>query len=80
MNIIAWIVIGGLAGWLASMVMGTNDQQGCLMDVVIGIIGAIVGGFLLGLVGFGGDGFIPSLFTAFLGAVVVLFGKRQLMS
>lgn len=80
MSIIGWIIVGGLAGWLASMVMGTNAEQGCLVDIILGIVGGLVGGFVLNLVGVGGgvSGInIPSLITAFIGAVILLFAKRQ---
>eukprot|EP01036_Dinobryon_divergens_P052484 gene52484-70182_t len=47
MNFIIWIVIGGILGWIASMIMRTNAQQGLLMNVVVGIVGALLGGWLL---------------------------------
>ncbi len=74
MNIIYWIILGGIAGWLASMVMGTNRTQGCLMDIVVGVVGALLGGFIFSA--FGGSGVtgfnLWSLFVAFLGAVILL--------
>ncbi len=80
-NIIAWLVIGGLAGWLASIVMKTNKKQGLLMDIVVGVIGAVIGGVVLGVLGIG-EGFtglnIGSLVTAFVGAVILLWGLRRL--
>lgn len=77
MNFIIWIVVGGILGWLASMVMRTNAQQGMLLNVVVGIIGALLGGWLLApLFGTGtinqNDFSLPSLFVSFLGAVVLL--------
>jgi uncharacterized membrane protein YeaQ/YmgE (transglycosylase-associated protein family) len=81
MNILAWLVVGALAGWLASMAMGTNRSQGLLMDIVVGIIGALIGGFVLTLLGFGDTltGFnIPSIITAFIGAVILLGLMRAL--
>lgn len=77
MNILAWIIIGGLAGWVASMVMKTNKSQGLIADIVVGIIGAFIGGWVLGLAGisFGGtiSGFnLGSFVTAFVGAVIFL--------
>lgn len=48
MNIIVWLVIGGLIGWVASMVMGTDGRQGILLNVVVGIVGAALGGWLFG--------------------------------
>ncbi len=78
MGILGWIVIGGLAGWLASLLMGTNRRQGCLADVLIGIVGALLGGFIFSLFGgVGVTGFnLWSLFVAFVGAVVLLLILR----
>jgi uncharacterized membrane protein YeaQ/YmgE (transglycosylase-associated protein family) len=74
MNIIGWIILGGIAGWLASIVMKRNDQMGCITNVIAGIVGAVVGGWVFTL--FGGQGVsgfnIPSLIVAFIGAVIVL--------
>lgn len=82
MGLLAWIIVGGLAGWLASIVMGTNREQGVVMDIILGIVGALVGGFVLGLLGLGGaDGLnfsIGSLITAFIGAVIVIFIWRAI--
>lgn len=78
MGIITWIIVGGLAGWLASVIVGTNSQQGCLVDIGVGIIGALVGGFLfsiLGGVGFTGFN-IYSLLVATIGAIVFLLIVR----
>lgn len=76
MSILAWIVIGGLAGWVASMVMKTDASQGLLADIIVGIIGAFIGGFVLDLAGIGGttvSGFnIASFVTALIGAVILL--------
>lgn len=76
MGIIAWIIVGGLAGWLASLIMRTDERMGCLLNVVVGVIGAFVGGILVQLVtGSGFDfGFnLSSLIVATLGAIVLLF-------
>jgi uncharacterized membrane protein YeaQ/YmgE (transglycosylase-associated protein family) len=74
MGIISWIVLGGLAGWLASIIMKRNDQMGCIMNIIAGIVGAAVGGWVFSL--FGGQGVtgfnLPSLLVAFVGAVIVL--------
>lgn len=74
-DIITWIVVGGLAGWVASMIVGTNKSQGMIGNIVVGIVGALVGGLLFGLLG--GSGFtgfnIWSFLVALVGAVVVLF-------
>ena len=47
MSFILWLIVGGLLGWLASMVMGTNDRQGKFLNVIVGIVGAFLGGLLL---------------------------------
>ncbi|MDP3612383.1 MAG: GlsB/YeaQ/YmgE family stress response membrane protein, partial [Rubrivivax sp.] len=54
MNFIIWLMVGGLSGWLATVLMKTNDQQGMLLNVVVGIVGAFLGGWLISpLVGIG---------------------------
>lgn len=74
MGIIAWIILGGLAGWIASMIMKTNEEQGVFMNIVVGVVGALVGGFIVQL--FGGEGVssfnLYSLLVATFGAVVLL--------
>jgi uncharacterized membrane protein YeaQ/YmgE (transglycosylase-associated protein family) len=77
MNFLIWIVVGGIIGWLASLVMKTDAQQGMLLNVVVGIVGALLGGWLLApLLGTGtinqNDFSISSLFVSFLGALVLL--------
>ena len=77
MNFIIWIVIGGVIGWLASMVMKTDAQQGIFLNIVVGIVGAFLGGGLLApLFGTGtinSDNFsLSSLLVSFLGAVILL--------
>lgn len=79
MGIIAWILLGALAGWLTSKIMGTDDEQGWLMNIVLGIAGALVGGFVWGLVTDGevNLGFnIGSLLIAILGGVIITFLAR----
>ena len=70
MGIILWIIFGAVAGWIASMLMKTNSSHGTIMDVVLGVVGAVVGGFLMGLVGQPGvTGFnLYSLIVAVIGA------------
>lgn len=74
MGIIGWIILGGLAGWIASMIAGTNKQQGLLGNIVVGIIGGLLGGFIVGLFGIDGvNGFnLWSFGIALLGAVIAL--------
>ncbi|MAU10076.1 MAG: GlsB/YeaQ/YmgE family stress response membrane protein [Anaerolineaceae bacterium] len=74
-SIIIWIIIGAVAGWLASIVMKTNASQGLIMDIVVGIVGAFIGGFVLSAVGVEaaqGELNLGSLLTAFIGAVILL--------
>lgn len=77
MGLIILIIVGGILGWLASIVMRTDGQQGILLNVVVGIIGALLAGFILNpLIGGGnimsGDFSASSLLVSFLGAVVLL--------
>lgn len=71
-TIVSWIILGGLAGWIASMITGA--REGGLMNVIVGIIGAIIGGLVLQLLGATPpSGFnLASLLTAILGAVILL--------
>ena len=75
MNWLVWIIFGALAGWLASIVMGRNKQMGALANIVVGIVGALIGGWIMSLFGAQGvSGFnFPSLLVAIGGAVVLLF-------
>jgi uncharacterized membrane protein YeaQ/YmgE (transglycosylase-associated protein family) len=75
LNIILWILFGALAGWIASMIMGRNAQMGALANIVVGIIGAFLGGILMNALGFAGNtGFnLYSLIVAIIGAIVLLF-------
>ena len=80
-GLIAWLFIGGIAGWLASIVMKTNARQGTILDIAVGIVGALIGGYVLGLTGLSSgstiSGFnLPSLVTAFVGAVILLGALR----
>jgi uncharacterized membrane protein YeaQ/YmgE (transglycosylase-associated protein family) len=77
MNIIIWLIVGGLIGWVASMIMRTDGQQGIVLNVVVGIIGAMLGGFLLApMFGTGtintNDFSLPGLGVSLLGAVILL--------
>ena len=77
MNILIWLIIGGILGWLASKVMHTDGQQGMILNVVVGIAGALVGGWLLGpLLGTGtinqNDFSLGALLVSFIGALLLL--------
>jgi uncharacterized membrane protein YeaQ/YmgE (transglycosylase-associated protein family) len=76
MSIIGWIIIGALAGWVASMITGQNARMGWLANITVGIVGALVGGFLWGVIT--GTEFLATfslgtLLVAILGAVILLF-------
>lgn len=84
MGIISWIILGGIAGWLASIITKRNNQMGCITNIIAGVVGAAVGGWVFSY--FGGQGItgfnLPSLLVALVGAVIVLvlvnliFGRR----
>jgi uncharacterized membrane protein YeaQ/YmgE (transglycosylase-associated protein family) len=74
-GIIMWVIIGALAGWLGSKIMGTDARQGGVANVIVGVLGALIGGFLTRVLfgdSPGNNGFFASLLVALLGAVVVI--------
>jgi uncharacterized membrane protein YeaQ/YmgE (transglycosylase-associated protein family) len=78
MNIVIWLIVGGLIGWVASLLMRTDAQQGLILNVVVGVVGALLGGWLLApLLGISttinqNDFSLPSLGLSLLGAVILL--------
>ena len=77
MNLIIWLVVGGVLGWLASLVMRTDGQQGIFLNVVVGIVGALIAGFVIApMFGTGtintNDFSMSGLLVSFVGAVVLL--------
>lgn len=74
-GIIMWIVVGALAGWIGSKIMGTDARQGGLANIIIGVVGAVIGGFITRTL-FGdsaaNNGFIASFFVALLGACLLI--------
>lgn len=77
MSFIIWLIVGGVLGWLASIVMRTDGQQGLILNIVVGIIGAFLGGLLIApMVGVGtindGNFSLPALGVSFVGAVILL--------
>ena len=77
MNFILWLIIGGILGWIASLIMGTDAQQGIFLNVVVGIVGALVAGFLLTpLFGIGtinqSNFSLSALLMSLLGAIILL--------
>lgn len=76
MGIIIWIIMGGIVGWIASLIMGTNAQQGILLNILVGIVGALIGGWLIGpMIGTGSinQGIsVMSFVVSLIGAVILL--------
>ena len=77
MSFISWIIVGGILGWVASMIMKTNEQQGIILNIIVGIVGAFLGGLLLApLFGTGtinqSDFSMGSLLVSLVGAVILL--------
>jgi uncharacterized membrane protein YeaQ/YmgE (transglycosylase-associated protein family) len=77
MNFILWLIIGGLIGWVASLIMRTDAQQGIFLNIVVGIVGALLAGFLLSpLFGIGtinqSNFSLPALLVSLLGAIILL--------
>src|SRR5512134_165309 len=77
MNFIIWLVVGGLIGWIASIIMKTNAQQGMILNVVVGIVGSLLGGWLISpLLGAGtvnqGDFSLGGLVVSLIGAIILL--------
>jgi len=74
MGIILWIIFGALVGWVASMIMKTDAQQGAVLNIVVGIVGALIGGFVMQSLGNSGTtGFnLYSFLVALLGAVILI--------
>jgi uncharacterized membrane protein YeaQ/YmgE (transglycosylase-associated protein family) len=76
-GLIWWIVVGLIAGWLAGKVM-KGGGFGVLMDIVIGMVGAVIGGWVFGLIGISAGGLIGSVVVAFVGAVILLWLVRMI--
>lgn len=75
MSLLIYIIFGGLVGWIASVLMGTDGQQGIILNVIVGIVGAMLGSWIFSLLGIGGSvtGFnIGSFVVALVGAVVLI--------
>ena len=84
-NIIIWLVVGGLIGWVASILMGTNGRQGLLLNIVVGIIGAFLGGWLLGdYLGTTtineGNLSVSGLMVSLVGAIILIAALKLLRS
>src|SRR3981081_2198350 len=76
-----WLVVGGLAGWLASLVAGTHNRMGCLLNIAVGIVGAVIGGWIfrsLKVTTPAGHPFLWAVLVSFVGATVLLLFLRLL--
>jgi uncharacterized membrane protein YeaQ/YmgE (transglycosylase-associated protein family) len=75
-GVIAWLIIGAIAGFLAGKIV-EGSGFGLIVDIIVGIVGAVIGGYLVGAMGYAaGGGLIASIFVAFIGAVVLLLILR----
>lgn len=71
MNIIIWLIVGGVVGWLASLVMRTDGQQGILLNIVVGIVGAVIAAFLFGA-GINQAITVTTFLYSLIGAIILL--------
>ncbi len=84
-NLVVWLIVGGIIGWLASLIMKTDAQQGLILNIVVGIVGALIGGWLLSpLIGGGptineGSLSLQSLIISLLGAIILLAVAKLFM-
>ena len=72
MGIIIWLIVGGIIGWLASLVMRTDAQQGILLNIVVGIVGAFIGGLIFSGGSINQDINVTSFIISLLGAIILL--------
>ena len=73
MNFILWLIVGGVVGWLASLIMRTDAQQGIVLNIVVGIVGAFIGNWLFPQLGFAMEYPIGAIVSATVGAILLLF-------
>lgn len=78
MNLIITLIVGGVVGWLASIVMKTNAQMGWLANVLVGVVGSLLGSWLAGLIGIAATAGLARLVVAFAGAVLLIFVLRTI--
>jgi uncharacterized membrane protein YeaQ/YmgE (transglycosylase-associated protein family) len=78
MNWIISLIIGGIIGWLASIVMKTNARMGCIANVIVGVVGSALGYWVAGLLGFAAHGVLASFLVAIAGAALLIFILRAL--
>jgi uncharacterized membrane protein YeaQ/YmgE (transglycosylase-associated protein family) len=72
MGIIVWLIVGGIVGWLASLIMRTDAQQGIILNIVVGIIGAVIAGLLLGKGNINGGITLETFLWSLVGAIILL--------
>ena len=73
MGLIIWLIIGGIVGWLASIIMRTDGQQGILLNIVVGIVGAFLGGLIMGRGTINNSGLsVTTFLVSLVGAIVLL--------
>src|SRR5215212_3160456 len=80
-NLIVWVITGAVAGYVASLLLKTA-RQGCLVNIILGVVGAFVGGFLMGTFlpgGLTGIGFLDGIINATLGSVVILIALELIL-
>ena len=78
---LGWVIIGALAGWIGSKIMGTDARQGGIANIVIGVAGALLGGFIARRIfgaSLGNNGYLASFGVALLGSCLVIFGWKSL--
>jgi uncharacterized membrane protein YeaQ/YmgE (transglycosylase-associated protein family) len=75
MHLIWWVVVGLIAGWAAGRIM-KGGGYGVIMDIILGIVGAVVGGWLVGVVGIHAGGFISTIIVGIIGAVILIWVTR----
>ena len=78
MNLIVALIVGGVIGWLASIVMKTSSQMGIIANVVVGILGSALGGWLASAIGLAAYGPIASFLVSVLGAMALIFILKKL--
>ena len=78
MNLIVSLIIGGIVGWLASIVMKTNAQMGIFANIIVGIVGSVLGFWLAGVLGLGASGAIAQWLVSIVGAAILIFILKAL--
>ncbi len=77
--LIWWVIVGGIAGALGKLIMPGDDPGGIIVTIILGIVGAVVGGYLMSFIGLGGGGFIWTIIVATIGAIILLAIYRAIV-